>query len=458
MKRLIVLLCPLLIGAGSQGQMLTQSADGQGAIPLPLNGLGVSLDIGKTDATIGVNNYGRVLNSKTYKFKDNFLIGTNLSVKTANGLRQLLSSGDVVPEGNLLAFSGYSFSNMAAIAHALGSPHDLDAQKKKESARLEQRYKAQVQYTILKQRRKITDVALRDRMMSHLLRAVQECNSADEVDQVTDRADIDPANSTSSEALKNFKLAVKAVSAGDRKKYDAAYEDINQTYATLRDIAVEGVWKKIMPFRATIFLLGGINARGFTLYNGLTSANLSQSFQDTLFRAGNIGLGVNFQVANYWLGATYSYINADNFPSLRSKEYTLRTTNTAGNQTLIGEQKITAYPGKYSRVETNQLNIDWVAGYRLADTSRLLVNLYLRSSLASRDTGFLKNYTNIGAGFYFVNKKRNFLGGLYVELPDVNNNFEKGRPVDEMNIKSPFQKLLFGIVAKFSPSSILGLD
>jgi len=163
------------------------------------------------------------------------------------------------------------------------------------------------------------------------------------------------------------------------------------------------------------------------------------------------------QVADYWLGVTYSYINGDNFPSLRSKDYTLRTTNTAGNQTLIDEQKITAYPGKYSRVETNQLNIDWVAGYRLADTSRLLVNLYLRRSLASRDTGLLKNYTNIGAGFYFVNKKRNFLGGLYVELPDVNNNFEKGKPVDDLNIKSPFQKLLFGIVAKFSLSSVLGL-
>ena len=215
MKRLILLLCPLLIGAGSQGQMLTQSSDGQSAIPIPLNGLGVSFDIGKIDATVGVNNYGRVLNSKTYKFKDNFLMGANLSVKTANGLGQLFSSGDIVPEGNLLAYSGYSFSNMAAIAHGLGSPHDLDEQKKKELARLEQRYKAQVQYTILKQRRKITDVVLRDRMMSHLLRAVQGCNSADEVDEVTDSADIDPAKNTPSEALKDFKQAVKAVSAGD---------------------------------------------------------------------------------------------------------------------------------------------------------------------------------------------------------------------------------------------------
>ena len=458
MKRLIVLLCPLLIGAGSQGQMLTQSADGQSTIPLPLNGLGASFDIGKTDATIGVNNYGRVLNSKTYKFKDNFLMGANLSAKTVNGLKQLFSSRDLVPEGNLLAYSGYSFSNMAAIADGLGSPHDLDAQKKKELARLEQRYKAQVQYTILKQRRKITDVALRERMMSHLLRAVQKCDNADEIDRITDSADIDPANNTASEALKNFKQAVKAVSAADRKKNNTAREDIVQTYATLHDIAVEGVWKKIMPFRATIFLLGGIKARGFTLYNGLTPANLSQSFQDTLFRGGNIGLGVNFRLANYWLGATYSYINGDNFPSLRNKNYTLQTTDTAGNQTVIGEQKITAYQGKYSRVETNQLNVDLIANYRLADRSSLLANLYLRRSLASRDTSLLKNYTNIGAGFYFVNKKRNFLGGLYVELPDVNNNFEQARPADEIDIKSPFQKLLFGIVAKVSISSVLDLD
>ncbi len=91
---------------------------------------------------------------------------------------------------------------------------------------------------------------------------------------------------------------------------------------------------------------------------------------------------------------------------MKSKEYTLRTTDTTGNQALISEKKITGYAGKYGRVETNQLNVDLVGDFRINDTSRLIANLYLRSSLFSRDTSLLKNYTNVGIGLYFVGKKK----------------------------------------------------
>ena len=95
-----------------------------------------------------------------------------------------------------------------------------------------------------------------------------------------------------------------------------------------------------------------------------------------------------------------------------------------------------------------------VGDFKLSDTSRILASLYLRSSLFSRDTAYLKNYTNIGTGLYFINKKGKFLGGLYVELPDINNNVEKAKPQDEINIRPPFKKLTFGIVIKFNISSI----
>ncbi|MEO8769964.1 MAG: hypothetical protein ABI402_07760 [Ferruginibacter sp.] len=148
-------------------------------------------------------------------------------------------------------------------------------------------------------------------------------------------------------------------------------------------------------------------------------------------------------------------MDGDNFINLKSKEYTIRTTDISSNQSLVSEKKITGYGGKYSKVETNQLNIDIVADYRLSDSSRILVNPYLRSSLFSRDTAFLKNYTNVGLGLYFVGKKSKFLGGLYLELPDINNNIEKAKPASEIDIRPPLKKLTFGIVTKFSISSLL---
>ncbi|MBK9719495.1 MAG: hypothetical protein IPO85_18660 [Saprospiraceae bacterium] len=149
-------------------------------------------------------------------------------------------------------------------------------------------------------------------------------------------------------------------------------------------------------------------------------------------------------------------MDGDNFSNLSSKEYTLRTTDTSRNQSLISEKKITAYSGKYSKVESNQLNLDLLKEFKLGDTSRLITNLYYRGSLFSRDTVYLRNISNIGLGIYFLGKKSKFLGGLYVELPDINNNIEKSMPESERNIRPPLKKLTFGIVTKFSISSILG--
>lgn len=94
--------------------------------------------------------------------------------------------------------------------------------------------------------------------------------------------------------------------------------------------------------------------------------------------------------------------------------------------------------------------------FKLADTSRLITNLYFRGNLASRDTAYLKNISSFGVGFYFLGKKSKFLGGLYVELPDIKNNIEKAKPESERNIRKPFKKLTFGITTRFSLGSIFG--
>jgi hypothetical protein len=212
--------------------------------------------------------------------------------------------------------------------------------------------------------------------------------------------------------------------------------------------------------RFTGFLMGGIRARSFKRYLGLSSPDFSKSFQDTLYRGGNFGLGLNFQFREIWLGITYAYNNTDNFSQLTSKDYTIRTVDTAGSTSFIQEKKVTAYPGKYARVEVNELNIDLLFSIKMdaTDTARILINPYLRANLFSRDTAFLRNTTNLGLGAYFLGKNRKFIGGLYVELPDVNNNREKAKPAEEQNIRPPFKRLSFGIITRFNISSVFNFS
>lgn len=456
MRKISSLIVFFYITTNINGQSLTQNSEGQSTIPLPVNGVGISLDIGKTEAAVGLSNYARVLSSKTKKFKDNFLIGANIAVKSSEGLGPLFSSGDIVPAGNLLAFAGYSISNKPALVSRLGSLDELDNLEKVELEQLFLTYRNKTGAVILLKSSKIADGAYRSKVVLELMTNLQKTKNPTEIKSVLKDADKNPENGIVDEKLKEFKSEILAETGKLEKVHIKDFSIIRDRFSDLHDIYFSYILnKKIIPLRATFFLSGGINARNFTRYIQLNRTELSKTFQDTLFRGGSFGIGGNFQIANYWIGVTYSYIDGDNFSFLKSKEYTLRTSDTSANQSLIGEKKITAYSGKYSKVESNQLNIDIIGDYKLPDTSRLLANLYLRSLIKSRDTSYIRNYTNIGAGLYFVNKSGKFLGGLYVELPDINNNAEKAKAENEINIRPPFRKLSFGIVTKFTFSSIL---
>lgn len=436
----------ILILFVAQGQTLTQSADGKSSIPLPLNGLGLSVDIGKSEVALGINNYGEVL-----KDSSNFLIGGNLSVKSADGVGSLFSSGDIVPAGNLLLFGGVSFSNNKKLIDNFNKSSPFKYHKKTQELEdvIFDKYKSKIKKAIFNFSGEINgDDALKKKTINELSDLIEKCDGPAKI-----TAQIKAYGSTTS-ALDDFRKSLLIQDEIEAKQYKEAYDLIRENYSKLIDKSFTEFLKMQFPLRFTAFLQGGISARNFTRYIGLNVTALPKSFQDTLFRGGQFGVGLNLQVKNYWLGVTYSYIAGDNFTALKSKEYTLKTMDTTGNQQLTSEKKYTAYSGKYSKVETNELNIDIVGDFKLADTSHLLANLYLRGSLFSRDTSYLKNHIDIGAGLYFLGKKGKFIGGLYVELPDINNNFEKAKPADEINIRSPLRKLSFGIVTKFNLSSI----
>jgi len=454
MKKHIIVILIVSYGLSANGQYLTQSADGQGAIPLPLSGIGLGLDIGKSEITFGLNNYDKVLNNSDNK--KNLFIGLNLSAKNSDGIGNLFSSGDITPAGDFLGFLGYTFSNNKDL---LSKWNNSDFVKKKMSDQKRQEYmfgayKKDVLNALGLSIGKIADDSVRSAIEHTLVTRIDASGDKREIDRKL--GEVRSAHPEA--ALKDFWSQLDELVTGAKRKYIESFNTaFTKEAAKAESNAFAATLKGLHPWRITPFLQGGVNARSFTLFTGINTSDLSNSFKDTLFRGGTIGMGLNIQYQNFWIGATYSYLDGDNFIELNSKDYTISTKDSVGNQILLQEKKKTAYSGKYGKVKTNQLNIDVVWDARINDSSRVLVSAYLRSSRASRNTALLKNYFNLGIGLYFLGKKSKFLGGLYIELPDVNNELEKAKPANEINIHSPLKKLTFGISTKFSFSSMLSM-
>ncbi|MRG48733.1 hypothetical protein GFS24_26715 [Chitinophaga sp. SYP-B3965] len=446
MKKIFTILLALLVTGVSYGQYLTQDAAGKSSIPLPLKGLGIGIDIGKTEATFGLNNYERV-----FKEDKPWVLGINLSTKNVEGLSNLFTAGKFIPDAKMQGFIGFSVSNNKKLNNAFRNSEFFAASKYENNLQRElfedlkaKTLRAAASYLI-----QIKDPTAAHKVMNDLKKQVALQQQPEDLNLLVENYSLPDVNLTP--FLTPFKQKYASLQEEYLVAFNAALEDTEGL--------LDNTWEEFLknapnPTRYTFFLIGGINGRSFPYYKGLNTTELEDSFEDVLFKGGNLGLGVNVQVRNFWLGATYSYLSGDNFSSLSSREFNLKTVASSGSGSLTGEKKFTAYTGKYAKVETNELNIDLVGDFRITDSSRVIASLYSRSSLASRDTAYLKNYTNIGVGLYFTGLKGKFLGGLYLELPDVSNNAEKAKPLAERSIQSPFKRLTFGIVTKFNLSSI----
>jgi hypothetical protein len=273
----------------------------------------------------------------------------------------------------------------------------------------------------------------------------------DKLDSILKVADTDSAKMK--EIKEKFSKKRKELKIELQKRQIEMTEELQKKYDRLDTI------HDSKPFWQIYFFgFGGINAMNFKQVKQVDTTNLTKSFENIYFRGGKAGLGFNAQYGFVTLGMTYSYSSVNNFDLLSKKEYTFRQTKNSGTQSLIEEKKITAYSGTYGSVEVNELNVDLIFNFKLdaKASNHILINPYIRSQLFSRNENILPNKLDIGCGFYFFKQDGNFLGGLYAELPDVNNNYEKAKPIEEQNIREPLKRLSFGIVGKYSFNSLLG--
>lgn len=451
MKRLLILLICLGTDFSAIAQYVTQSAEGKGTVILPLAGTTVGFDIGKTEIAVGANNYTKAIQANNSKPFQNWFIGANLAVKNSAGTGNLFRNGEIIPEGNVLGFLGFSVNNNDEILNnwrtsGVQKTKDLQATNK---SLLMTGYRRDIIDFIGTAGDEIVDSALRKKTVSDLKQKL-----IGTADGRSFNSEVNAILAIKLSALENFVNEFSALVIPRQETYSKAVAAIytkKQLTMYFKDFA-----KKQNIWRVTPFLFGGIEARSFSLYKGLNTTSIASSFVDTLYRGGQFGLGLNIQLNSFWVGVTYAYIDGDNFSNLSSKEYVLRTTDNVDNQALIAEKKITGYSGTYSKVKRNELNIDLMKEYNFSDTSGLIANLYYRGSLYSRNTNYLKDISSVGLGIYFIGAKNKFLGGIYLEIPDLNNNLEKARPIADQNLRGPFKRLTFGVITKFAIASIFG--
>lgn len=425
----------------SQG--VTQSAEGKSTIPI--RGTAIGIDLGKTELSFGYNNLNGAVETKAVRP----VFGAEVRVKNEEGLGNLFSAGDLVPSGSLNLYGGVTFSN-------IGSDNQTTLTKLR-NAEVDRFKKWQTDF------RKSLDTEL-GKLIDDRVKGITDGNNR----TVVFKKLKDPLAS-----LTNKEEYFEKISglSDDDAEIQVVYDQVKE-YAKLQQKAftkektafVEKLKDYYKQFsatnnrRLTPFVFGGINAIGFKQFTGVDSSNLANSTKDIDERGGQFGLGINYQWRNIWLGFTFSRLQSNNFSLLKKKEYTIRKTINLAPSSLVEETKVTAYSGTYGEVDLSNVNVDVVMRIRLDKEYKnyMLLNPYLRGSVASSDTALLPNKTNLGIGLYFLPNNSKFLGGIYLELPDVANNAEKRKDADEQNLRPPFKRLSFGIVTKLNLSTIMG--
>lgn len=442
MRKLLTVLC-FGISFNTYAQGLTQSAEGKSTIPI--KGTAVGIDLGKTELSFGYNNINRVVESKTFQP----IFGAEVRVKNEEGLGNLFSGGDLVPAGNLNLFGGFTLSNIGKGAQAgLSTLRDAEVKRFKEWQTTFRTNLATELKTVIDDRVKvITDGTARTNASAALKGAIPSVNTEEYFSEVGKlAAPTDAEVQLVYDQIKEYAKAKQKEYTTEKTAYVKRLEDYYKQFSVTNNR------------RLTLFAFGGINAIGFKQFTGVDSTNLANSTKDIDERGGQFGLGINYQWRNIWLGFTFSRLQSKNFSVLKKKEYTIRRTVNLPPSSLNEETKVTAYSGTYGEVDLSNVNADIVVRIRLDKEYKnyMLLNPYLRASVGSSDEALLPNKTNLGLGLYFLPNNGKFLGGIYLELPDVDNNIEKRKDADEQNLRPPFKRLSFGVVTKFNLSTIMG--
>lgn len=197
----------------------------------------------------------------------------------------------------------------------------------------------------------------------------------------------------------------------------------------------------------------GFTGSSFNLFTGWDTLNLNNSFRKETFAGSMGGLGINYANGGDWIfGAKYTYQVSNNLSSLSKTTYKAMSSITSSGQTFTSETSKTAYSGDYSQIYLNRFDVDIIRFIKISDSTTLLLDGFMRVT-DSNDEKKYASRTDIGLASLFFKPNGKFMGGLYVTLPDVDQNIERQK--ENPNYKNWYSRLTFGVYAKFSFTSLV---
>lgn len=418
------------------------------------SGFGIDLDVAKEKLQFNLNNYDKV----TFNNRG-LLIGGNVNVKNTDLTGNLFSKGYFQPTSNLYGTIGYFISNRNNIVDEYYTKAKKAIEKNKDERNLSLKIDEIVEIKDTKELISFLSTEkdkFNNEELKHFLTLYNNIYKkhfgAGAKPSSYDKFLIE-LKSLHSYTVKNksqkqfFKLFTESLS----QKIAGFNNEIKAIHTSINKIDMERILKNLKPYRKLIlFIDGGLNAEKFKHYNEIDTSNFGNSFNTIFNSGGYLGTGINIGFGkNIHFGFKYTYSETSNFGRLTKTDFKLtQTSSNSTGQSLSLSDNITAYSGDYIELFSNKFNLELVwYKYLKAIDNNMSLTLYMENEKFNR-WDIIPETTDLGITASFYKDKGKFMGGLYVEVPDWDNNLEDIK--ETPNYRDRHNRITFGIFGTYT--------
>ncbi|MER0442147.1 hypothetical protein [Emticicia sp. W12TSBA100-4] len=434
-KLKLSILIILLIFSSSNvlhSQVLNQ--DASGGTTIMYHGSTVNFDAANSNLSFAYNNFKNEFPNNSTK---HVFFGLRMRAAAKNGVANLITSGNVTPDGEIGIAFGKIFTNEENISPLLIRINEartkiFDLQKESQEF-LESELKKLKKINTNKELLLDIENIIKQNGLDEIpetLRVYKNQNNKHFLEK--------EANDEFSEYLEKTEQLKKIVSTVNEKND----KDLIQSY--------EKIARSYWQSRHLVY--GNINLTGtqFMYEKDAANIDLTKRYKKQNFTGAKIGIGYNYQKGGqviYGLGLGYELTNT--FSLLDDTDITLIDTKVNSTQKIEVKKAFTAYSGNYDVFNRIYLNADVIKFFKGLDSEKSVIvgNLFFRHYESNYKKKF-PTITNIGAGAYFFKNNGTFLGGIFIESQDIFDNlWKQGFIPDE---KLLFKRFVVGLTTKFS--------
>ncbi|WP_196888378.1 hypothetical protein [Aureivirga sp. CE67] len=443
MKKIILLI--LLIGQNTilQAQIVKNS---EGNNTILFNNTNIGIDIDKSEISFNSNNF---LNSKLSS--SGLIWGVDFTTKNKEGIGSIIKSSDLTPSSNLNITFGFQISNVKKMGDKINKQRtELSNEYKQINENFESKYRT----IILEEIKKDKKIVLEQKESPIIL------------DEIKNKID---SNTNICTGL--FDLLSKKIKKSTdpiELKYSIKYRDLikkTDYYKKLKQFSkkneilnssVKNILSNKAYMKHVFYTHGGLSNEKFNTFSSWNINDLGKSFNEVKFNGSTLGLGYNLRVGGNWIfGAKYSYQKTNNSSLLALNEYEYESVISSNNTTFTTKGKKSAYSGDYGIIYLNKIEIDALNYISINKSFLIIIDTYLRVKESNNDYLYA-SHTDLGLASSFFKTGGKFLGGIYLELPDIDQNIERQKV--EPKYENWYNRLSFGLYAKFSFDSLSKLN